>query len=852
MATTELFGSVSEVLLPTHGGVRYVESGRTFVSGVLNDALQERLKAPRVLLVEVPSQSDEDLQQIRGRAKTLKSVPVPPQILKPAVFPEVTLDDGSVIRTAGYPLNGELLSEIPDLTARFGVRAANALLISLAESVVKLPMEASGSESGPVHGGISPERVIIPAPGSGVAIQLAGLGVYRQPESAKQLQDLMRQDTQGLRAIGRVLPISVALAAECVPSRPGSKPSSLVNALQSAVKREGDAPTAQVAPSEMADFAPPAPVKPADFVAPSAPRQEKKAKDPVPVPSVAPAIEEKQEEPEKRMVPDPRGYGLIAAEDLPAAAVVPKNEEPSPVVQRPELPKPAQVQAPVQLMPEEILPAELETPVNTQEANAADSSPEPKESKAEEPVPAAKRADEPIPVQVPVQRMPEEISPAELETPVNTQEATAVAPEAHTPTEAAHSSMLNRIRGVIPTRQPREEAEQSTKTEQRSVKALLTRRNLLAGGAGVGVLLLGSLAVGAMGNKKSQGTSNDEVRSVSTLTGYADSGTWTVPVSASAQVFAAEAGVLVANGPKVEIHAFSKPAGKTLIRTVDLGGELDLAFDTTVGGKAALVMQSGRELTVFVEGMGAEDKLIEAEVREGARISGSGSATAVLAGSSASVLLRDGLAEFKRPDESAYSSLAADSEGLISVAFDAPVLVTDREGKKLTTASLSAVAEGWGVHSWIGAGHGKIVSLWAQDVYTQDEAAEVVLAVHSAADGSLLGQKQMRLSDAAEKTANGMTVRPLRVGQGGKTAVFGRFVIRLADGSFRDDLPADVVVKKIKGEVIVAEDQSGSALVYAPAEARGVKFSGAIMAQVSSGLLVQRGNALILLPGNQA
>lgn len=795
MATTELFGSVSEVLLPTRGGVRCTESGRTFVSGVLTAALQERLKAPRVLLVEVPSRSDEDLQQIRGRAKTLKSVPVPPQILKPAVFPEVTLDDGSVIRTAGYPLDGELLSEIPDLTARVGVRAANALLISLVESVVKLPMEASGSESGPVHGGISPERVIIPAPGSGVAIQLAGLGVYRQPESAKQLQDLMRQDTQGLRAVGRVLPVSVAVAAECVPSRPGSKPSSLVSALQSAVKREGDAPTAQVAPSEMADFAPPAPVKPADFVAPSAPRQEEKAKDPVPVPSVAPAVEEKQEEPKDRMVKDPSGYGLVAADS--AAAVVPKDEEPSPVAQRPELPKPAQVQAPAQSMPEEIPPAEPETPVNTQEANA-------------------------------------------------------VAPEAHTPTETAHSSMLNRIRGVIPTRQPREEAKQSTETEQRSVKALLTRRNLLAGGAGVGVLLLGSLAVGAMGNKKSKDTSNDEVRSVSTLTGYADSGTWTVPVSASAQVFAAEAGVLVTNGPKVEIHAFSKPAGKTLVRTVDLGGELDLAFDTQVGGKAALVMQSGRRLTVFVEGMGAEDKLIEAEVREGARISGSGSATAILAGSSASVLLRDGLAEFKRPEESAYSSLAADSEGLISVAFDAPVLVTDREGKKLTTASLSAVAEGWGVHSWIGAGHGKIVSLWAQDVYTQDEAAEVMLAIHSAADGSLLGQKQMRLSDAAEKTANGITVRPLRVGQGGKTAVFGRFVIRLADGSFRDDLPADVVVKKIKGEVIVTEDQSGSALVYAPAEARGVKFSGAIMAQVSSGLLVQRGNALILLPGNQA
>ena len=135
-----------------------------------------------------------------------------------------------------------------------------------------------------------------------------------------------------------------------------------------------------------------------------------------------------------------------------------------------------------------------------------------------------------------------------------------------------------------------------------------------------------------MGNKKSKDTSNDEFRSVSTLTGYADSGTWTVPVSASAQVFAAEAGVLVTNGPKVEIHAFSKPAGKTLVRTVDLGGELDLAFDTQVGGKAALVMQSGRRLTVFVEGMGAEDKLIEAEVREGARISGSGFCDCCLGG----------------------------------------------------------------------------------------------------------------------------------------------------------------------------------------------------------------------------
>ena len=385
------------------------------------------------------------------------------------------------------------------------------------------------------------------------------------------------------------------------------------------------------------------------------------------------------------------------------------------------------------------------------------------------------------------------------------------------------------------------------------MKSLLTRRNLLIGGAGAGIILVGSLAAGAMSGKKSQDASGGtEVRSVSTLTGYADSGSWTVPVATSAQVFAAEAGVLVANGPKVEVHSFSAPGGKTLVRSIDLGGELDLAFDTKIGDKAALVMQSGQKLLAYVDGMGADGKLIEASLSEGARISGSGSSAAVLSGSSAAVLLSDGLVEFKRPEEGAYASLAADTEGLISVAFDAPVMVTDRDGKKVSSATLSAVADGWGVHSWIGAGHGKVVSLWAQDAYTQDGSAEVILAVHSAANGSLLGQKQMLLSDAAEKSSSGLLVRPLRVGQGGQTAVFGRFVIRLSDGTFRDDLPADAVVKKIKGEVIVAEDTNGSSLVFTSSETQGVKFTGAIMAQVSSGLLVQRGNALVLLPGNQA
>lgn len=780
MATTELFGSVSEVVVTTQGGPRYAGAGRTFVSQRLNQSLADKLGAPRVLLAEVFLKTEGDMQNVRARAKGLKDVVLPPQILKPVVFADVKLEGGEIVKVAGYPLNGELLSEIPDLPGRFGVRAANALMLSLVESVVSLPAEPSGSAAGSVHGGVSPERVIIPALGSDAAVQLAGLGTAELPDSLSKMQELMQRDIEGLRAVGRVLPVSVAFAGECAPSKPGSKPSSLLSALESALKREGDNPVAQTPPLEMSDFVPPAPMNTTDLVAPiSAPEVMSDAPNP---------LEREDVDPGETFVPDPSGYGLVVADaPLPESTVVGESANERPM-------KPAEQAAEVRPVPEEAI---------------ASSSP-----------------------------------PARVSSHARNEDNTETEPD------SSRESWLDRMRGAIPSSGPQNDRGRS---EDKGMKSLLTRRNLLIGGAGAGIILVGSLAAGAMSGKKSQDASGGtEVRSVSTLTGYADSGSWTVPVATSAQVFAAEAGVLVANGPKVEVHSFSAPGGKTLVRSIDLGGELDLAFDTKIGDKAALVMQSGQKLLAYVDGMGADGKLIEASLSEGARISGSGSSAAVLSGSSAAVLLSDGLVEFKRPEEGAYASLAADTEGLISVAFDAPVMVTDRDGKKVSSATLSAVADGWGVHSWIGAGHGKVVSLWAQDAYTQDGSAEVILAVHSAANGSLLGQKQMLLSDAAEKSSSGLLVRPLRVGQGGQTAVFGRFVIRLSDGTFRDDLPADAVVKKIKGEVIVAEDTNGSSLVFTSSETQGVKFTGAIMAQVSSGLLVQRGNALVLLPGNQA
>ena len=356
----------------------------------------------------------------------------------------------------------------------------------------------------------------------------------------------------------------------------------------------------------------------------------------------------------------------------------------------------------------------------------------------------------------------------------------------------------------------------------------------------------------APGGKKSEDAGHEAKPPVSTLQGYADTGSWTVPVAPSAQVYAAGAGVLVATGNKVEIHAYSNPADKTLLRSITLDGELDLVFDTKVEGKKALVMQSGNKLLAYVDGMGAEGKLLEASLPENAHISATGEATGVFTGSDAFVLTNEGLTGFKRPSSSAYSPMSADSKGLISVAFDAPALMTDKDGNNVSSATLAAVESGWSVYTWIGAGHGKVITLWSQDSSAQNSSSAAVLAVHSLADGSLLGSKKMTLGDAAEDGGrNGLSVRPLRPGQGGKIAVFGRYIIDLIEGGIDRELPENTTVKKIKGTTVVGE-QDGNTLVFTKDEPSGVRFTGSLMAQVSEGLVVQRGNAIILLPSSQA
>lgn len=854
---TDQFGSVHQVVL----GNGYSDV-TIFVSEEITDPeILGRLDgASRVILV--PGDNSE---QARNFAKTYKkSGALPDAVIRPYLYTNVKLGDGRVIPVAVYPLFGELLAEIPDLEQRFpSVLDADANFLALIESVAKL----YSKQPPQVHGGIAPEYVVVTQKTGLPVFQVVGIGSHgdrlqdlEESEKSKREGELEKSDVLGLRALGRLLPVSIEVGNQCKAEKRGSKVNSLYNDVAGARKNAGANPRKQEPlDSTVTDF-----VLPETFASSSTSSDL----DPVQSVSVEPEkVEENTTQPQDSVseeVPTPREEATETSASTGVSADDSEEEEAGqvPPVSAPEAPETAAPAAPdiTSPTPEPKVDEPSSAPVKEAEPPRAQPKPESEPAQPQEqprttspytalphpatpPTPAAG----PGPRDQADARLSQDIAADPLYgyAPAEEQDEENYTVEEHEETPGILNKIKNLI-GARPYTEPSDKKKPSIRKED-----LLTRRNFIIGAAGLGVLGLGAYVL-APGGKKSEDAGHEAKPPVSTLQGYADTGSWTVPVAPSAQVYAAGAGVLVATGNKVEIHAYSNPADKTLLRSITLDGELDLVFDTKVEGKKALVMQSGNKLLAYVDGMGAEGKLLEASLPENAHISATGEATGVFTGSDAFVLTNDGLTGFKRPSSSAYSPMSADSKGLISVAFDAPALMTDKDGNNVSSATLAAVESGWSVYTWIGAGHGKVITLWSQDSSAQNSSSAAVLAVHSLADGSLLGSKKMTLGDAAEDGGrNGLSVRPLRPGQGGKIAVFGRYIIDLIEGGIDRELPENTTVKKIKGTTVVGE-QDGNTLVFTKDEPAGVRFTGSLMAQVSEGLVVQRGNAIILLPSSQA
>ena len=239
---TDLFGSVRQVVL----GKGYSDV-TMFVSEEITDPnILGRLDgASRVLLV--PGDISE---QARNFARTYKEPgALPDAVVRPYVFTDVELEGGRVIPVAVYPLFGELLAEIPDLAQRFpSVLDVDANFLALIGSVAKL----YSKQPPQVHGGIAPEYVVVTQKAGLPVFQVVGIGAHGDPlqdldgsEKSVRERELEKSDVLGLRALGRLLPVSIEVGNQCKAEKRGAKVNSLCNDVAHAREKAGTNPRKQ-------------------------------------------------------------------------------------------------------------------------------------------------------------------------------------------------------------------------------------------------------------------------------------------------------------------------------------------------------------------------------------------------------------------------------------------------------------------------------------------------------------------------------------------------------------------------------------------------------------------------------
>lgn len=373
-----------------------------------------------------------------------------------------------------------------------------------------------------------------------------------------------------------------------------------------------------------------------------------------------------------------------------------------------------------------------------------------------------------------------------------------------------------------------------------------SRRGLLIGaGAAAVVLAAGGITAANMlgGNSKDSedagnGLTDKQVEATdetkNSIIGYNGTPTFTIPISEAAKVYASNAGIAVQDGKKLTLYSGSD--GKK-IRETTLDGELSLMKETTVGEEAALIWRVGDKLMAFVPSMGSKKDLISVDLPSSAKIVDSGERVMILDGQKVSELTASGKKKYTTVDN--LTPISIDKEGLINGGYDTPVIISDSKGKTVRSVTLKDPAENTGLHTWIYAGHGLAVSLWATDAQTSDSQAPVSFVVHKLDTGEVATKIDTTLGDAQG--------RAITLGQGAKELAWGSVIINVERGTVISELPDGFAPVKVKGRHVIAANASDEQYVFS-SDKPGYKYAGSILAETSYGMIAQKGNSIVSYP----
>lgn len=605
--------------------------------------------------------------------------------------------------------------------------------------------------------------------------------------------------------------------ASTVSEEPAHEHTPEAPALAPAVPVESAEANPGVSFTPLADFTPapgpvvelPAPAPAEETPEPSTPTPGPVAAEPVPVPVAEDTSEQVGEQQSQGVLPDV----AVSATDLPAGEVIePALVEEAPVVERVE-------QAPVAPAPVSPVSVEAQEPVTKVPAPEA---------------PSAQPA-------VAQTASTESAAPA----PGVTTQVPAVPAPAPQAEDTRKKRQLIRFK-KNPKTTAKATAKPATEEGKQEKKGLtFGRRDLIVLGAlGVGVIFAGPPAYRALseGLQKVDAltdkvtTAGGETKN--SVEGYSTMPLYSIPLTATAMVFAAEAAIVVQDGPTMELYS---AVDGTKIRSVDMPEGIESIYETTIGQDPAIFWRTGNKVMAYTRSMGAEGNLISFDLEatgEQVKLVDAGTRPMVLDGAKVFEVTTGGRGEYKLVNNGS-TPIAIDAEGLISGTIEGLVALSNHQGTISRSLELVAPEEGMVLHQWVFAGHGITATIWSSDPAATDEKTPVKLVLHRLKDGEVATSIDMTLG-----ATSGLE---WALGQGGKEATYGRLILDVARAQLVSELPYGWTAVRTKGNHVIAQDETGARQVFTGSNP-GFIYSYQILAQISYGLIIQKGNSVVCLP----
>lgn len=288
-------------------------------------------------------------------------------------------------------------------------------------------------------------------------------------------------------------------------------------------------------------------------------------------------------------------------------------------------------------------------------------------------------------------------------------------------------------------------------------------------------------------------------KSDSIVPGFKNEAAWELPVDPAASVSASERGIVVVKNETVDIY---DPATGNKRTNITMDGDIQIAADTKINNRPALLLRSGDTAEVLFDG---EDKTHKFKLPKGAEIS--------LAGTSPMIVADDKLYHFHDDKvhpvvgiESGFTPMGLDGRKIITAAFDGDVAVSDTDTGLTEKFSLEKPGRDLVILKWVTAGHGKIVTVWGESGTELESDAAVQVVVSDTGQGKIVS--------TVEAQANRISEAKWERGQGFHLAVFGPYLFDMKTGLLvRDAADEDVRFGEPRGTYTPAVVEGSPAIV---------------------------------------